>query len=118
MEQFRLIRGEDVLGVVTLTPDERVDGAAWDVGRLEPVAGFETARGLFEDEQRLFEWAMRCEADPDTQAGARRSAWLLDLAAGLQSEIMRPGVWLVALSDGRREQVDELHVEARKVFWR
>src|SRR5262245_19332434 len=118
MSQFRLIRGEDVLGIVTLTPDERVDGSPWDVGGLEPAAAFEAVRGLFEDEQRLFEWAMECEADPDAQAGARRSAWLLDLAAGLQGEIMRPGMWLVALSDGRRERVDELHVEAGRVFWR
>ncbi len=53
MEQFRLVRGGVTLGIVTHTPDEQIDGAAWDIGRLEPSPKFETVRHLFEREQRL-----------------------------------------------------------------
>jgi hypothetical protein len=118
MEQFQLFRGGVVLGVVTLAPDERVNGGTWDVGWLVPSSAFEGIRQQFDSEQQLLKWAVRSEEDPDREKGKRRSEWLLDLAAGVQREIMHPGIWIVSLADARRINASELHVEAGKVFWR
>jgi hypothetical protein len=57
----------------------------------------------------------RPEAEPDHTKGARRAAWLRELASGLQLEIIRPGVWLVSLTDGRRIELGELHADDNKV---
>jgi len=36
----------------------------------------------------------------------------------LQAEFMRPGVVLVALADGARWVLDEIHTEAGLLYWR
>jgi hypothetical protein len=118
-ERFRLIRGDAVLGFVTHTPEERIDGgASWDIGLLETVPEFEVVRHLFEQEQRLLDEVVRLEIEMGANGPTTESTRLMEQAAGLQREIMKPGVRLVNLSDGRQIEVGELHVEGVKVFWR
>ena len=119
MEIFQLIRGEVILGVVTLSPDDRIAGGApWDVGWLQTAPGFEVVRHLFEREQRAFDDAMRLETEPGADGQTSESARLLEQATELQREIMTPGVRLVCLSDGRKLPVEELHVDGAKIVWR
>lgn len=118
MVRFRLIRGDTVLGVVTLAPEERIDGARWDVGWIETSPGFEEARHLFEREQQLLDQAVKLEVETGANALTTESAFLLGQAGEVQREIMEPGVLLVDLSDGKQDNVDELHIEGAKVFWR
>jgi hypothetical protein len=116
--RFHLYRGGVLLGIVAHTPDERVDGGGWDVGRLVPTPAFESVRPFLQSEQLPLDGVMESEADADHDNGMRRSEQLLELAGGLQHEIVRPGIWLVSMTDGHRMNVGELHVEADKVFWR
>ena len=114
MDQFHLIRGGIDLGVVTYDPDQQVDGSRFEIGWLEPSKEFEAVRELFDREQRLQDQATRVEV----QAGQANSSTLLKLAADLQREIMRPGVWLISFANGKQHNVDELHIERDKVFLR
>jgi hypothetical protein len=118
MERYLLVRGGCTLGVVTHTPDENVDGAPWDTGRLEPSPELDAVRRLFEDEQRLIDEAVRLEDEPHLDPDGAAAGRLLDLAASRQREIMEPRVWLVAPADGSRVEVSELHMDAERVFWR
>ena len=119
MERFQLTRANTVLGVVTHAPEERVDGGTpWDVGWLEPAPEFDAVRQLFEREQQLFDEAVRLEVEVGDSGSTTEPARLLDQAAELQREIMRPGVQFVYLSNGKRFDVDELHVQGAKVIWR
>jgi hypothetical protein len=111
MHQFRLVRGNVPLGVVTHAPDERIDGSPWDIGAFEPSPDFESVRPLFEQEQRLLDESVRTEDPPASDR-------LLESASGLQRQILQPGVCLVSLADGRRLDVEELHIEAGRIFWR
>jgi hypothetical protein len=114
MERFRLVRGSDMIGIVTHTSDERVDGGGWDVGWLEPAPGYEAIRHLFEEEQCLFDEAVVAEVQTAGDQHSPEWVRLLDTAADLQREIMQPGVWLVSLADGRRREVGELHIDGGK----
>jgi len=119
MEKFQFTRANTVLGVVVHAPEERIHGCApWDVGWLEAAPEFEAVRHLFEREQRLFDEAVRLEMDVGNSDSTTEAARLLDQAAELQREIMRPGVQFVDLSDGRRFDVEELHIQGAKVVWR
>jgi hypothetical protein len=118
MDRLQLIRADTVLGVVTHAPEERVDGGPWDVGWLEPAPEYEAVRQLFEREQQLFDEYVRLEMEVGNSGSATEATCLLDQAAELQREIMRPGVQFVDLPNGRRSDVTELHIEGAKVFWR
>jgi len=118
MERFQIFGGGVGIGIVTHAPSEWVDGSCWEVGWLEPTPEFESIRPHFDQEQLMMDWAVRSEEDPDRSKGEARSAWVLGLASGLQREIIEPGVWFVSLSSGRQNLVAELHVRARRVFWR
>jgi hypothetical protein len=114
MDQFHLIRGGTDLGVVTYDPDQQVDGSLFEVGWLEPSVEFEAVRQLFEREQHLQDEATRVEV----QAEQANSSTLLKLAADLQREIMRPGVWLISFTNGKQHNIAELHIQEHKVFLR
>jgi hypothetical protein len=119
MERLRLIRGEALLGVVTHAPEEWIDGGApWDVGWLESAPDFDGVRHLFEREQQLFDKAVQFEMETGAKGPSSEPARLLEQAATLQRIIMAPGVRLIYLSSGRQIEVDELHIEGAKVFWR
>jgi hypothetical protein len=111
--RFQLFRAGVLLGVVTRGSPHGADDSGW----LEPSPECVEVRPLFEHEQQLLNWAMRSQAESNDK-GARRSAWLVELAAGLQREIIRPGAWLVSLTDGRRIELAELHIEDNQARWR
>jgi hypothetical protein len=119
MERFRLIRGDAILGVVTRTPEDRIDGGApWEVGRLESAPEFEAVRDLFAQEQQLLDEVVRIEMGAGAGGLNGEPARLLEQAAGLQRKIMEPGVRLVHLLSGEPTEVDELHVHGTTVYWR
>jgi hypothetical protein len=118
MERLRLVRGGAVLGVVVHAPEERIDGACWDVGWLEPEPPFEAVRHLFERELQLLDRSVQLELEAGSNGPASEVTCLREQAAALQREIVGPGVRLVCLPSGRQREVDELHVEGAKVFWR
>lgn len=114
MDQFHLIRGGTDLGVLTYDPTQQVDGSRFEIGWLEPSKEFEAVRQLFEREQRLQDQAKRVEEQP----GLANSSTPLNLAAEVQREIMRPGVWLISFANGKQHNVAEFHIEDHKVFLR
>ena len=114
MDQFHLIRGGVNLGVVTYDPDQQVDGSQFEIGWLEPSEEFEAVRQLFEREQRLQDQAARVEV----QAEQANSSTLQKLAADVQREIMRPGVWIISFANGKQHNLEEVHIEEHKVFLR
>jgi hypothetical protein len=112
-----LIRGGVELGVVTHDPHE--DAGAWDVGHLEPTPAFGRVLHLFEREQQVFEQLLQLELAPgDGPAREVEAARLRREAEMAQGAILMPGVQMVRLDNGRIYQVDELHIEGLKVYWR
>jgi hypothetical protein len=112
MERYRLERGGVVLGIVTRGEWDGHQGSWHDWGWLERSAEFAAVGGLLAEECRLHDEAIRLE-----QEGGDATVTLAE-AARLQAEFMRPGVVLVALADGAKSVLDELHTEAGRLYWR
>ena len=52
------------------------------------------------------------------ELASAESTALMAEAARLQAEFMNPGIALVSLVDGTRSELDEMHTEAERVYWR
>ncbi len=117
MKKFQLFRGDDLLGIVTHAPEERIDGGhPWDVGWLESAPRFAVVRELFEQERRHIDAAIDLESKAGSPTVA--SAALLGRAAEIQRAIVEPGLRLLDLAHGKSFDVIEIHMEGSKVFWR
>lgn len=112
MEQYRLERGGQVLGVVTREAWDGHQGSWPEHGRLELAPGSELIVNLLAAECRLHDEAVRAELEGGDPTGP------LAEAARVQAEFMRPGVVLVSLTSGNLLVVDECHTEGRRVYWR
>jgi hypothetical protein len=100
MERFELLRGETILGVVTLDPAEC--DFPWRGGWLEPAPCFSEVEPLFQESERLLE---------GEDFG---NTW-----EEVFEQIIRPGIHLGPLTGGARQEVGGIRIDARRrVIWR
>ena len=97
--RFELLRGSDVLGVVTLDAGE--SDFPWFVGWLAPSPAYAAVEALFAEMSSLLE-----------------DDGFTDDSGELHEQVMGPGVWMRSLSDGELTEVAGISVEGRRVSWR
>lgn len=96
--QFRLYRGDDLLGLIQLVPE--LCDFPWYGGLLDPEPAFAPYASLFQQELQLLE-------------DERMDEWGQVLA-----QIEGPGLSLVSLKSGTRVTGFLLHIEGMEVRWR
>jgi hypothetical protein len=100
MARFELLRGDVVLGIVTLDPAEC--DFPWRGGWLEPAPAFAEVERLFQEWERLL------EAEDFEEA-----------SEVLFEKIHGPGLWLRPLGCGAPEEVQGIRIDAEhRVTWR
>lgn len=97
--QYELLRGESVLGIVTLDPNE--SDFPWFVGWFEPSPGYAEVEPLVAELSRM------TEDDGFT-----------DESGELLERVMGPGVWMQSLPDGERTEVVGINIDGHRVSWR
>jgi hypothetical protein len=96
MTRYRLIRGQDVLGLLTTQGSDM----PWLLGMFEPTPAFEEVQDLFQEELRLL------DADD------------MDAWAKVWNKIAEPGLRLEP-TDGGEPIADFLvHIRGQKAWWR
>ena len=97
--RFELLRGGEVLGVVTLDASE--SDFPWFVGWLEPSPAYAAVEPLFAEMSGLLE-----------------DDGFTDESGELHEQIMAPGIWMRFLPDGELSEVVGISIEGRRVGWR
>jgi hypothetical protein len=97
--RYELVRGDTVLGVVTLDPDE--SDFPWFVGRLEPSPAYAAVEPQFAEMNRLLD-----RDGFDEESGE------------LHERIMEPGIRVRSLPDGELTEVVGINIKGRRVSWR
>ena len=97
--QFELLRGDAVLGVVTLDTGE--SDFPWLVGWLEPAPAYAAVEPLFAEMSRLLE-----------------DDGFTDESGELHERVMAPGVRMRLLPGGDVSEVVGISIEDRRVSWR
>jgi hypothetical protein len=96
---YQLVRGDTVLGVVTVDPNE--SDFPFLVGRLEPSPAYASVQPLFEELDRVL--------IEDGFDGRYRE---------LHERLMAPGVWARSPSTGQETKIGGLHVSpGNRVSW-
>ena len=106
----RLVRGGVELGIITHDPRE--DAGPGAVAWLQPSPAFEAVRHLFEAEVQL--WRPLCDAETGSPAAAELFAKL----EAIQGQILGAGVRLIRVENEQVYEVEEIHIEGLKVFWK
>jgi hypothetical protein len=99
-EQYELLRGDAVLGVLTLDPAEC--DFPWKGGRLEPAPEFAKVEPLFQEWERLLEAE---DYGPASEA--------------VLEQIIRPGIRLRQVGGVQSEEVEGIRIDGEhRVIWR
>jgi hypothetical protein len=100
MEQFELLRGDTVLGVVDLDPAEC--DFPWQGGWLKPSPSFGEVAPLFQ------EWEPLLEVEDYGE-----------VSEAVYEQIIRPGIRLRPLAGGLLREVDGIRIDAaHRIIWR
>jgi hypothetical protein len=95
-----------------ITHDPREDAGPCAVAWLQPSPAFEAVRHLFDAEVQL--WLPLREAETGSPAAAELCAKL----AAIQRQVLGPGVRLIRVENEQVYEVEEIHIEGLKVFWK